>query len=808
MSDEILYTYNRLYDFVNKKFNPYKTQSEQNEVKFYQNYDIYNYLLSPTAIQTTSLGRIPARMLHNADDKISTSSSAKSPQKMNQPTHIKNWRAFEIHDTVNAWKMKLGKIYNDLAKSNSLILQSIPMEAGLQYKIVVLDSSYNYFGDYNTFKSLAFELISQFSEVSQENIVRKGKTLSLSSFAKAVQDPAKASASSVKVIATSNVAKRGTSNPPSVGCEWFGYFNPSGKSSHMEYKPNDASSNIVETSYKGEYTFKIRTGRGVYFYLWLGDKAICEYTNFNSDMNVDTTTFTLSIEDHTFYPLRIQYFTVYSPNSTSEDNAFAMQITQKSSNRVMDVNQCCYIINKGNYIPPLLYCAFVSTSPAYHAEGMFKCYFYDMQVFINPSNDTNTIMNASKYRNTDYKDLLRFYNLLNQAKYPMQMKRFDNEDGKPSYGELPDGMAFTPVQDNMESLPYVFSIYRISCDLRMGKTFQINKAKPDVLPNGDKIYQIQMINPSLLRYAKSYTEMHDFYPDNAENEIPTSIDNCKTQCNQANDCAYYHTYSKNKIEYCKLGKNNENPSFNQIPSATLRNVDPGSGSLNIRNKQMDAARNCTGISGSPGSVSNTYIDVSGTADYNTYKNFYWNRKNVETIQELGFCSDPEFVKLNNEAKDILLNTRKYKSSGSYFCNGKLVPSSESCTTETFVDKTSAQYDDKDTNALNDTGDVIQNTLKRHDNLGKTMKDINQNYLDLSKDQIPDYKDLRNKLSSNSRYDYNGNQLLYFRNKPIPNKGEKEILDNNEQLVSQNLFYLLGTITAATVIVFAVIIGKE
>jgi hypothetical protein len=34
-SDDTLYTYNRLYNFVNNKYNPYKTKAEENQNQFY-----------------------------------------------------------------------------------------------------------------------------------------------------------------------------------------------------------------------------------------------------------------------------------------------------------------------------------------------------------------------------------------------------------------------------------------------------------------------------------------------------------------------------------------------------------------------------------------------------------------------------------------------------------------------------------------------------------------------------------------------------------------------------------------------------
>jgi hypothetical protein len=81
--------------------------------------------------------------------------------------------------------------------------------------------------------------------------------------------------------------------------------------------------------------------------------------------------------------------------------------------------------------------------------------------------------------------------------------------------------------------------------------------------------------------------------------------------------------------------------------------------------------------------------------------------------------------------------------------------------------------------------------------------INKNYLDLSSN-ISQFNTIRSDLSGNKLYDYN---TPFTLTKP------KTVLDgliyDNQQLnIQEKSIYVLGTITAATLIILAIIIGKE
>lgn len=87
--------------------------------------------------------------------------------------------------------------------------------------------------------------------------------------------------------------------------------------------------------------------------------------------------------------------------------------------------------------------------------------------------------------------------------------------------------------------------------------------------------------------------------------------------------------------------------------------------------------------------------------------------------------------------------------------------------------------------------------------------VNQNYTDLSNNIVKITNDnktgLRDDMSGNYIYDYNTPFSLYEKPKTLV---DGRIYDNNQLIVQTNSLYILGTITAATLIVFAILIGKE
>jgi len=84
-----------------------------------------------------------------------------------------------------------------------------------------------------------------------------------------------------------------------------------------------------------------------------------------------------------------------------------------------------------------------------------------------------------------------------------------------------------------------------------------------------------------------------------------------------------------------------------------------------------------------------------------------------------------------------------------------------------------------------------------------IQNIDTNYVDL-KTNINALMDIRKNISGNEAYDYN---TPFSLNKP-KTVLDGLIYDNNQLSVQENAMFVLGTITAATLIVLAIVIGKE
>jgi len=101
-----------------------------------------------------------------------------------------------------------------------------------------------------------------------------------------------------------------------------------------------------------------------------------------------------------------------------------------------------------------------------------------------------------------------------------------------------------------------------------------------------------------------------------------------------------------------------------------------------------------------------------------------------------------------------------------------------------------------------SGQILPLSLIATDYSNK-LKTVNQNYYDLSSN-ISSIKSIQSDISGNTLYDYNTPFILEKPKTLL----DGLVYDNNLLTVQENAMYVLGTITAATLIVFAIVIGKE
>ena len=87
--------------------------------------------------------------------------------------------------------------------------------------------------------------------------------------------------------------------------------------------------------------------------------------------------------------------------------------------------------------------------------------------------------------------------------------------------------------------------------------------------------------------------------------------------------------------------------------------------------------------------------------------------------------------------------------------------------------------------------------------------INANYQEINGD-ISKFIQSRNELITDQKYDYSGNSMMDLPDKtdPIRNTSDVRKDDINTLLLQQNYIYIVGTITCATLLIGAIVIGRN
>lgn len=205
----------------------------------------------------------------------------------------------------------------------------------------------------------------------------------------------------------------------------------------------------------------------------------------------------------------------------------------------------------------------------------------------------------------------------------------------------------------------------------------------------------------------------------------------------------------------------------------------------------------------------TVLNTQVYTDSFPYSTYVIDPKVINTIKYSGKCSESIYSKLNAEAKNILAVNTDYQEDGKYkHTDGKMDFSNyPPYTDKQFWPNVKETFSTTNTNALSDTKKNALDNIAKEQRLKNTNEQIYSTYSDLSTN-IQDYTKLKTFMENDVNYDLSGNQLLYFRNARKPTLREQNALDSNEGGLTQNSLYILGTITAASLLILAVLLGRE
>jgi len=729
-----LYTYDRLSNFV-KDYKAYiNDNTNKIDGKTVDKYEYYHFDISPNGIKSTSIGRFPSQSF----------------------TSIPSWKPFVNANTTNAWLLNLGKTNTRMIQTENERIKQLSVQPGLAFRAIAMSPT-SYSNDRSTFETNLFSIFNNFDTTS--NTVMSLKSGIATSF-NTLQDAFQLSdTTELDTLYSKALSSKNTF----IGCEWKGFFKP---------------------TQMGNYRITVSSSDR-FFFVWIGNVSVCEYTPYNTDINESNPYVDMNLPNDTYIPIRIQYYNNISAYSITTPISFSLKIERILNNttQIIPLDQCLYTIDYGNYIKPILYCAFVSTSPETYAQGKLQCY---------------SLLNSIRDTSISESNLTQLYAMINKYKSQVYQNTYDySQNGTIiNFGELPNNLYYTPVQESPSSLPLVFSVYRIDSDLRMGNTFQIN-TKSD---NGS--YDMRMIdpnaNPSVIQYGSSYHEYSGYYPDietsgAVSGSTTQTGEQCKESCNALDNCNHYYVYSSKGKAQCAVDTLNSTPTYNQIRPATSA-IDEGSAALFVRNYQF-VEPTCSKVPGMSGKDDVIRIkSVDATDNYSAafpYANYRILPDQIKAVKDIGICGDKKFKRLTNDAASILYKDATYYDNGTWSQEG-------------FQQQQTSEY----TDAIADTQHAIQVNLEHEKKYALKMDAINNKYNSLTNDKLPKYRNLKKVLEGNPVYDYNGHELSYFNNTP-PNTIQQQVIDdNNELYVKDNLLYVLGSVTAATLVVFAIMIAKD
>jgi hypothetical protein len=551
----------------------------------------------------------------------------------------------------------------------------------------------------------------------------------------------------------------------------------------------------------GFYQFNIGSGKNTYVMMWIGDVAVAEYTYANSTLNQTINTIKLYADKNTFQYLRLHVF-VYTPAyQDTTQPVFSLDVTNVKS-PISTFNEspfysCSDVISNNtiNYLPTLLYAAFVTNSPTTYKLGEFHCYSQ-----LNGSNEITS------------KELFNLYFIISVYKFNAQNGVYNTDNNTTQYGQLPNGIYYTPVQNGPESKPYAFSLYRIVSDPRLGKTFQIDAQIDD---NGE--YEMKPLPDSFVEKSDTYAMYQQYYPTQTQisNAVKTDklksgvSEECKTLCNNSDNCNYFFSFDLNngntQGSMCYVDSENATPTFNQINPiiSETQNIETGSSNLYIRNNQFSSkVQEVCKLTGKDGKTLIQLEPIIQTSEYGSsfpYSKYYID--DADTITDptsIGVCASKKKInKINNCFKDVLTKGTYYLRDG----NVKGGDSSCDFTSDEGFENKDAILTDAIENTQQQGIDYIQGQERE---FGRTMDTISQNYHTLNKQKLPEYDAARKKLYQDGSYDMLEKNKMTIIGKSRLNAAQQNIEDNNAMYVTQNLSYILGILTILILVVLAII----
>ena len=379
----------------------------------------------------------------------------------------------------------------------------------------------------------------------------------------------------------------------------------------------------------------------------------------------------------------------------------------------------------------------------------------------------------------------------------------------------------------------LFYLYNATADEKLGRTFI------DVSTNKTLQY-IPIDKNGVLNYKNSYTPSDSTYnapPYNLLSPVAgqksryitqSNTDNtgCNYLCNNTAGCSHYYSYINNNKKMCTI--NNDSGPVNYFPSISGSNIT--SSNLYIRDKMINSSCKYSFQADNNTFSATTPTVNSGLTNFSNYTSAYTISKNNNVASTKysksafpvpsseGACGDSTlFPKISNlvgslaHTKYNFLNSKVEGFVPGYNANNScssINASSpgilSSCISDLSQNISAIQTYSVTYNDLNARID------QKYNDLSGAIFNVTNEYGKINGPNEGDIFGLNPVLNMYNKYDpidYSGNILL---NTPKNTQNIKDayIYDIKDSILKQNNLYIVGSITAASLLVVAIIIGRN
>lgn len=341
----------------------------------------------------------------------------------------------------------------------------------------------------------------------------------------------------------------------------------------------------------------------------------------------------------------------------------------------------------------------------------------------------------------------------------------------------------------------IYYLYRINASGLNGKKF-LSKTSKTGNNNDNALWYLQNNSDKILKFSSyDYNKNSQKFPLLTRSEYDTIINtntqynignkysvanipenDCKTSCQNNVNCNHFFYMNTSTGGKCMQDiASNSNPMFSYI------NPNKRFTSSYLGNKNYKVYTDCgNNEQGQP-------LKTSLAKEYSDY-NVMYNNTSVNDSKNTYYCAEDIYIKNNQKILDVYTNKSGFTTM-------------EGMTVREGVDNI---YESK----------IVNTLLPAATTLESKQIDVNNNY-SAAINAINKHKDLSQNLDSDLYKNNDYDKILFdkFDNEIYDYKPDNSIQtaikkDTNTMILQQNTLYTIGTITAATLLIFAIVLARD